>query len=93
MWGLGASTSVSRQEAAENGHECRHCSLPLSLSAAMCDIGGTVQQTYKADLCSPRPILTVVFIWSFFSQLTYRDWLRLELEIEPEVDCLSDTER
>ncbi|XP_049478743.1 Fanconi anemia group A protein [Panthera uncia] len=25
--------------------------------------------------------------------LTYRDWLRLELEIQPEVDCLSDTER
>uniref|UniRef100_A0ABI7VQC0 FA complementation group A n=1 Tax=Felis catus TaxID=9685 RepID=A0ABI7VQC0_FELCA len=24
--------------------------------------------------------------------LTYRDWLRLELEIQPEVDCLSDTE-
>ncbi|XP_029782166.1 Fanconi anemia group A protein [Suricata suricatta] len=25
--------------------------------------------------------------------LTYRDWLQLELEIQPEVDCLSDTER
>ena len=27
------------------------------------------------------------------AQLTYRDWVQLELEIQPEADVLSDTER
>lgn len=45
-----------------------------------------------------RPVASVLRPWhgghlSFFSQLTYRDWLQLEIEIQPEVDSLSDTER
>ena len=45
-----------------------------------------------------RPVALVHRPWhgghlSFFSQLTYRDWLQLEIEIQPEVDSLSDTER
>ena len=44
------------------------------------------------DLCSLGSILGVTRSW-LFPQLTYRDWVQLELEMHLEVDSLSDTER
>lgn len=44
------------------------------------------------DLWFLGSILAVAPSWSS-SQLTYRDWVQLELEIHPEVDSLSDIER
>ena len=89
---LGASQSDNRKRH-ENREQYRHTCLAMWLSAMMSDSSRRDSRQLPS-----WPVISVSyphhgFHLVLFSQLTYRDWLQLELEIQPEFDSLSDMER
>ncbi|EQB76983.1 Fanconi anemia group A protein [Camelus ferus] len=63
-------------------------SLTAEVSA---QLGATLSAAESPGFCVVLAVLFGHLV--LLSQLTYRDWLQLELEIQPEADLLSDTER
>lgn len=83
--GLGPAPRAGSGDSLGTGALTR-AGVPASVTHFGCGVG--MIATRSARVCPRRGVELALF-----SQLTYRDWLQLELEIEPDMDSLSDMER